>query len=63
MKTGALYFSLQSQLPALRAHGLPPRLLHLELKRPQPESRVKTIRIGARTNGPTALMEGPTEQG
>jgi hypothetical protein len=23
VKTGALYFSLQSQLPALRAHGLP----------------------------------------
>jgi hypothetical protein len=38
-------------------------LLHLELKRPQPETRVKTIRIGARTNGPTTIMDGRPERG
>nr|WP_246522282.1 Hsp20 family protein [Neoroseomonas terrae] len=38
-------------------------LLHLELKRPQPETRVKTIRIGARGNGPTALVGAPPEPG
>jgi HSP20 family molecular chaperone IbpA len=38
-------------------------LLHLDLKRPQPETRVKTIRIGARTNGPTAIVEGRPERG
>ncbi|WP_432761279.1 Hsp20 family protein [Roseomonas alba] len=38
-------------------------LLHLELKRPQPESRVKTIRIGARGNGATALVDDSNERG
>ena len=38
-------------------------LLHLELKRPQPESRVKTIRIGARGNGATTIVEGLPERG
>ena len=38
-------------------------LLHLELKRPQPETRVKTIRIGARTNGVTAITERLPEPG
>jgi HSP20 family molecular chaperone IbpA len=39
-------------------------LLHVELKRPQPESRVKTIRIAPRGNGATrAVVEGrPAEQ-
>jgi HSP20 family molecular chaperone IbpA len=39
-------------------------LLHLDLKRPQPESRVKTIRIGARTNGAAPnVLEGRPERG
>ncbi len=38
-------------------------LLHLDLKRPVPESRVKTIRIAARTNGTTAIVEGLPERG
>jgi HSP20 family molecular chaperone IbpA len=38
-------------------------LLHLELKRPQPETRVKTIRIGARTNGATTITERLPEPG
>jgi len=38
-------------------------LLHIDLKRPQPETRVKTIRIGARTNGPTTIMEGRPDRG
>jgi HSP20 family molecular chaperone IbpA len=39
-------------------------LLHLELKRPQPESRVKTIRIGARGNGAApGVLEGRPDRG
>ena len=38
-------------------------LLHLELKRPQPESRVKTIRIDARGNGAATLVDGRPDQG
>ncbi len=37
-------------------------LLHLELKRPQPESRVKTIRIGARGAGPATLVDGRNDE-
>ncbi|WP_246419547.1 Hsp20 family protein [Neoroseomonas alkaliterrae] len=33
-------------------------LLHLELRRPQPESRVRTIRIGAKGNGGATIVEG-----
>ena len=37
-------------------------LLHIDLKRPQPESRVKTIRIDARGNGAArAVVEGRAE--
>ncbi len=36
-------------------------LLHVELERPQPEVRVKTIQIGKKTNGATkAVVEGRT---
>nr|WP_246514290.1 Hsp20 family protein [Neoroseomonas soli] len=38
-------------------------LLHIELKRPQPESRVKTIRIGAGGNGATTIVEGSPDRG
>jgi hypothetical protein len=40
-------------------------LLHLELKRPQPETRVRTIRIDARGNGNGAatIMHGLPEPG
>ena len=34
-------------------------LLHIDLARPQPEARVKTIRIGKRT-GPTPVVDGST---
>jgi len=33
-------------------------LLHIDIKRPQPESRVRIIRIGARGNGSTTVVEG-----
>jgi len=33
-------------------------LLHIDLMRPQPEPRVKTIQI-AKPNGPTRIVEGP----
>ena len=39
-------------------------LLHVDLKRPLPESRVKTIRIATRGNGATrAVVEGRSDQG
>lgn len=38
-------------------------LLHLELRRPQPESRVKTIRIDAKGNGATSIVEGHSDRG
>jgi HSP20 family molecular chaperone IbpA len=38
-------------------------LLHLELRRPQPESRVKTIRIDAKGNGATSFVEGHPDKG
>jgi HSP20 family molecular chaperone IbpA len=33
-------------------------LLHVDLRRPLPESRVKTIKIAARTNGPQRSLVG-----
>jgi hypothetical protein len=38
-------------------------LLHVELKRPLPEVRVKTIRIDTKTNGAATIVEGRPEQG
>lgn len=39
-------------------------LLHVDLKRPQPESRVKTIRIATRGNGVgKPIVEGRADQG
>jgi len=38
-------------------------LLHVELRRPQPESRVKTIRIDARGNGSPQVVESNVERG
>lgn len=40
-------------------------LLHIDLRRPQPESRVKTIRIVAKANGAgqAPIVEGRAEQG
>ncbi len=40
-------------------------LLHIDLRRPQPESRVKTIRIAAKGNGATQtpIVEGRAERG
>lgn len=40
-------------------------LLHIDLRRPQPESRVKTIRIAARGNGASQkpIVEGRAEKG
>lgn len=38
-------------------------LLHVDLRRPQPEVRVKTIRIATKTNGAAArVVEGQTEK-
>ena len=37
-------------------------LLHVDLRRPQPEVRVKTIRIASKSNGTTTkIVEGPVE--
>jgi hypothetical protein len=40
-------------------------LLHVDLKRPQPESRVKTIRIANQGNGVSdkPIVEGRAERG
>jgi HSP20 family molecular chaperone IbpA len=38
-------------------------LLHVELKRPLPEVRVKTIRIDTKTNGAATIVEGRPERG
>jgi len=39
-------------------------LLHVDLRRPQPESRVKTIRIGTRGNGVADdVVEGRADEG
>jgi HSP20 family molecular chaperone IbpA len=39
-------------------------LLHVDLRRPQPEVRVKTIRIATKTNGgATRVVEGRADQG